>query len=320
MDPRLKCDKCDREATVHDISVRHGVRVEKHLCEECAKEVGLAPPGGTPLSHMSPHGGAGDPESGLGLPGPGASGFIGPHGPFTAKGATGSGGEKAAGGKAGGAKTGSTKAGGAAPVPNVPETPLAAQGPSSVPLGGVAGAGSARPVSGPGDGGDAAGGEHAAAGGPQSEGGKGVGGGSPGPVVTGPGIPAGGVGSIEVGTSGSGVVKAAKIECSACGMPYSEFKQHGLVGCARCYVSFESLLIPLIERAHEGHGQHVGKVPSRGLSKGAAGEGEASRLERERRLGLVRTLTRELQEAIAEERYELAAKLRDALRRAQGEV
>ncbi|MCX5690706.1 MAG: UvrB/UvrC motif-containing protein [Planctomycetota bacterium] len=36
-----KCDRCDNEATVHEVSVRHGVKHERHLCETCAATHGL---------------------------------------------------------------------------------------------------------------------------------------------------------------------------------------------------------------------------------------------------------------------------------------
>lgn len=38
----MKCDKCKaQEATVHEVSIKGGKRVEKHLCEQCAKQEGL---------------------------------------------------------------------------------------------------------------------------------------------------------------------------------------------------------------------------------------------------------------------------------------
>lgn len=36
-----KCDRCDNEATVHEVSVRHGMKVERHLCESCAAQHGI---------------------------------------------------------------------------------------------------------------------------------------------------------------------------------------------------------------------------------------------------------------------------------------
>lgn len=36
-----KCDMCDKEATVHEVVVRNGQRIERHLCEDHAREVGV---------------------------------------------------------------------------------------------------------------------------------------------------------------------------------------------------------------------------------------------------------------------------------------
>ena len=53
--------------------------------------------------------------------------------------------------------------------------------------------------------------------------------------------------------------------CGACGTTFAKFRQTGLLGCAQCYFAFEDRLAPLIERAHEGASQHVGKTPRRAL-------------------------------------------------------
>lgn len=36
-----KCDLCDNEATVHEVVVRNGQRIERHLCEDHAKQAGV---------------------------------------------------------------------------------------------------------------------------------------------------------------------------------------------------------------------------------------------------------------------------------------
>ncbi|HVZ94125.1 MAG TPA: UvrB/UvrC motif-containing protein [Phycisphaerales bacterium] len=41
---KRQCDRCEREATVHEMVIRHGKQVEKHLCERCAREEGIAIP------------------------------------------------------------------------------------------------------------------------------------------------------------------------------------------------------------------------------------------------------------------------------------
>ncbi len=44
----MKCDFCENEATVHETTNRHGVKVERHLCQQCAAQQGLAPAGPVP--------------------------------------------------------------------------------------------------------------------------------------------------------------------------------------------------------------------------------------------------------------------------------
>ncbi len=92
-----------------------------------------------------------------------------------------------------------------------------------------------------------------------------------------------------------------KLSCPACSMSYADFRQHGLLGCPECYAAFEEQIGPLLERAQEGGGSHIGKRPSR--SEGA--------FDRQR---MVATLRRQLSEAVAAEQYERAAALRDELR------
>jgi protein arginine kinase activator len=97
-------------------------------------------------------------------------------------------------------------------------------------------------------------------------------------------------------------VRAAQLTCESCGMTYAEFRKNGLLGCPECYSAFESALMPLLERAHDGASQHLGKAPTQ------AGPDE----QRQRRLLQLR---REMEEAVASEQYELAARLRDSIRK-----
>lgn len=88
--------------------------------------------------------------------------------------------------------------------------------------------------------------------------------------------------------------------CSNCGMTFSEFRQRGLLGCAGCYSSFQAMLLPLIQRAHENADHHVGKIPP---------HVEPS----QRRQYELIELRRRLNESVAQERYEEAAQLRDRI-------
>lgn len=102
----------------------------------------------------------------------------------------------------------------------------------------------------------------------------------------------------------SGVAPQSSLEltCEECGLTFSQFRESSLMGCPHCYKSFESPLGPLLERAHEGGTHHIGKVPRR------AGAGE------QRQAQLMR-MRKRLDEAVAGEDYELAARLRDDIRR-----
>jgi protein arginine kinase activator len=102
--------------------------------------------------------------------------------------------------------------------------------------------------------------------------------------------------------------------CPACKMTFGEFKQGGLLGCAMCYATFEAQLGPLIERAHEGGTAHTGKQPKRALSGVRPTPAPQQADLHARHQQRVRDLRRELEEAVASERYEQAAKLRDELR------
>ena len=95
--------------------------------------------------------------------------------------------------------------------------------------------------------------------------------------------------------------------CPECQMTWMEFRKCGLLGCAKCYETFEARLAPLIERAQEGATHHVGKAP----------QGSAGLADHQRRL---RALRAELSEAIESEQYEHAAQLRDSISQIEEQV
>ena len=88
--------------------------------------------------------------------------------------------------------------------------------------------------------------------------------------------------------------------CEQCGMTYAEFQKGGMLGCANCYQAFRQPLTALMQRVH-GNTQHAGRIP------GGVHSGVSIRMNIDR-------LKQKLQRAIAEEEYEQAAKLRDAIR------
>ena len=113
--------------------------------------------------------------------------------------------------------------------------------------------------------------------------------------------------------------KQPQQSCVGCGQSFAGFKKSGLLGCPACYQIFEDRIGPMIERAHEGGCNHVGKVPKRALSESQS-DHDSNRIDallgdirqREERL---ETLRHRLAKSIHDEEYEQAAMLRDELTR-----
>jgi protein arginine kinase activator len=103
--------------------------------------------------------------------------------------------------------------------------------------------------------------------------------------------------------------------CGTCGMTWEDFKTGGMLGCPNCYEDFETKLIPLIERAHEGASQHVGKIPARAGGQAAGSRTRAIAALVEERAQRLSALRRLLDDSVKAEQYERAAQLRDELRR-----
>jgi protein arginine kinase activator len=99
----------------------------------------------------------------------------------------------------------------------------------------------------------------------------------------------------------SGGPALAELKCDVCGMTFKEFRQQGLLGCPHDYEVFSRPLENLLQRAHEGAVQHIGKTP------GKAGS------DVERHTSILR-LRGELREAVTAEDYERAASLRDQIK------
>jgi protein arginine kinase activator len=107
----------------------------------------------------------------------------------------------------------------------------------------------------------------------------------------------------KVVMSQSGLAEQAKTgrsSCPECGLTFAEFRQDGLLGCAKCYESFADKLVPLLRRAHDGGDHHVGKVPKRA----------GTCLAKQERLS---TLRKQLKECVELEQYEKAAAIRDSI-------
>ena len=92
--------------------------------------------------------------------------------------------------------------------------------------------------------------------------------------------------------------------CPTCGMTYEDFRKVGRLGCAECYATFRRSLGSLLKRIH-GSPIHVGKSPVRLIKPAKVAKTELLELKRK------------LEQAIENEAFEEAAKLRDQIRRVE---
>lgn len=88
--------------------------------------------------------------------------------------------------------------------------------------------------------------------------------------------------------------------CPNCGMTLGRFAKTPLLGCPHDYTEFQTELLPLIEQNHNGQSHHCGKVPAHVC------ENDRNEVERNK-------LRRQLDQAVKNEDYEAAAKLRDQI-------
>ncbi len=94
--------------------------------------------------------------------------------------------------------------------------------------------------------------------------------------------------------------------CPVCGFTQADFKKTGRLGCSACYDTFADGLATLLKSMHKGV-RHTGKMPAR-LSRRFA---MADR---------VKALEAELKQAVKNEKYEDAARLRDEIRQIEHEL
>jgi protein arginine kinase activator len=97
-----------------------------------------------------------------------------------------------------------------------------------------------------------------------------------------------------------GSARIGALQCSECGLRYSEFMKTGRLGCPTCYQDFGEQLRQILRRVH-GAVRHSGKAPGQ----------EGALFERRRE---IQQLHEHLERAIEREDYETAARLRDEIR------
>ena len=114
------------------------------------------------------------------------------------------------------------------------------------------------------------------------------------------------ISDILVGMGGALDQPGAERSCPRCHLRRADFKKTGRLGCPVCYETFTAELMPLVKAMHRSE-QHMGKVPSR--------EDVRVRMSAE-----IASLQKELDDAVAAENYEEAAKLRDRIQKARSKA
>ena len=101
--------------------------------------------------------------------------------------------------------------------------------------------------------------------------------------------------------------------CNTCGSTLNDIKRTGKVGCADCYDTFFSELMPTIRNIH-GNTEHKGKRPN--VIEYTVNEDKKDQTESaEDKLSVLRA---ELKKAIEDENFERAAQLRDEIKELEG--
>ena len=97
-----------------------------------------------------------------------------------------------------------------------------------------------------------------------------------------------------------------KLICPTCKLTFKDFRSQGRLGCSHCYIAFHDELMPLLENIH-GETQHCGKFPKRTPD------------DSQKQYQLIK-LRNDLRQAVVDESYEEAAKLRDEIQKLEADV
>lgn len=94
--------------------------------------------------------------------------------------------------------------------------------------------------------------------------------------------------------------KQADVVCPRCHTTLNQFTKSGHLGCPKCYEAFREQLQPMLLQIH-GRVQHAGREPLN------TSEAQRQRTRQEE-------LTRQMEQAVAQEDFETAAIIRDQLK------
>ena len=103
-----------------------------------------------------------------------------------------------------------------------------------------------------------------------------------------------------------------KLKCNNCGLTFDNFVKDGKFGCSNCYSVFEEKIDSILKNLHGSsiHTGRKGKLITGGNNLKEENEKEIIKPEDN-----ITKLKRDLKQAIKEEKYEEAAKIRDEIKK-----
>lgn len=101
------------------------------------------------------------------------------------------------------------------------------------------------------------------------------------------------------------LTSAKTLRCENCGSSFEDIIKSGIVGCSKCYSTFYDKLLPSIQRIH-GRATHAGKTP---IMHETIEEQPIKSKE-----DVIKEKETELQKAVIDQNFELAAVLRDEIK------
>ena len=110
--------------------------------------------------------------------------------------------------------------------------------------------------------------------------------------------------------------KVKELRCNNCNMTYDDFVNKGKLGCEECYSVFSNKIDNILKRLH-GDNKHTGrKYVNKNMERNLNNVGaNCVRPQKETtQENKLEKLQKDLKKAIAEERYEDAAKIRDQIK------
>lgn len=112
-----------------------------------------------------------------------------------------------------------------------------------------------------------------------------------------------------------------ELKCDQCGYTFDDIAKTGRLGCGNCYDVFEERLDPIIRRI-QGANHHIGrtgKLIDNKVEQKSVSKVNAQKENEKKYLNKLEQLQEELKQAIKEEKYEDAAKLRDEIKKIEND-